>query len=88
MNLDASYEEKLHEDTVIIAKDAIDTNNRMGTITISNDIQKIYYNRLTNVIGRVEIVYFGTMVEWNSIEKDDIWNTYTVHCTDGEIKKS
>ena len=32
-----------------------------------------------------EINYEGTIAQWESISKDDEWNKYTVHCTDGDI---
>lgn len=38
------------------------------------------------------ILYFGTIAEWNEIEKGDDWDKYTgnyiVHCTDGKIYKN
>lgn len=38
------------------------------------------------------ILYFGTIAEWNKIEKGDDWDKYTgnyvVHCTDGKIYKN
>jgi hypothetical protein len=52
-------------------------------VTSIGDCAFKYCNSLT------DIIYQGTMEEWNKIGKASDWSDkiYTIHCTDGDITK-
>ena len=59
------------------------------SLTIGTNVKSLW-----NIIGTSgtnyfpalkEINYEGTIAQWESVSKNDEWNKYTVHCTDGDI---
>ena len=58
-------------------------------IIIPDSIIKIEDHAFDN--NYVEIIYNGTMEQWNAITKSELWGYYaqgyTVHCSDGDIIK-
>jgi hypothetical protein len=62
------------------------------SITIPGSVNRICLHALAHCESLTSIYYNGTMAEWHSIQKDDGWDLstgkYTVHCSDGDIKKA
>ena len=63
----------------------------LETIYMENSINKFELKVFQYCKNLSDIYFNGTMEEWNAIEKDREWDlgieTYTVHCTDGNIEK-
>lgn len=63
----------------------------LTSITISNSVIRIGDGAFYNCYKLTSITFQGTVDEWNAIEKDPDWDSYTgnytIYCTDGEITK-
>lgn len=63
----------------------------LESITLPSTISYIGADAFTDCIALLDINFEGTTEQWNSIKKDAYWNArtsfYTIHCTDGDIKK-
>ena len=76
---------------VEIGEDAIDPpyqdNNKCDLIYIPITVTKIGYSAL-NSSGVKEIIYEGTMKEWEEIEKGKYWayGSFIITCVDGTIE--
>lgn len=64
---------------------------KASEIILTKSIKKIEESAICYCSNLTAIRYEGTMAEWNAIEKESGWdngtNSYTVYCSDGEIKK-
>lgn len=60
-------------------------------IHLSKDLKSIGDNSFSGCDNLSDIIYDGTMDEWNAISKDQYWNVSScacvIHCTDGDIQK-
>ena len=58
-------------------------------ITIPDSVKNIEVSVFSGCISLKSIIFNGTKVQWNTINKDFLWNDgiddITVHCTDGDI---
>ena len=87
----ALKEVKGSENIVEIADDGFDFCKGLESITFGKALKKIGYGAF--YACKAEIIYEGTVEEWNAIEKDEKWQVYTdadwvlkkIVCTDGEI---
>ncbi len=65
--------------------------SKLTYIRISAGLTSIADNAFAWCRNLTEIEFGGTMAEWEAIAKADQWDlndtAYTVHCTDGDIKK-
>ena len=63
----------------------------LSSVTIPQSVTWIGYEAFRDCYALTEIIYEGTMEEWEAIEKSYRWDyntgNYTVYCTDGEISK-
>ena len=87
----ALKEVKGSENIVEIADDGFDFCKGLESITFGKALKKIGYGAFYSC--KAVITYEGTIEEWNAIEKDEKWHTYTdencvlkkIVCTDGEF---
>lgn len=87
----ALKEVKGSENIVEIADDGFDFCKGLESITFGKALKKIGYGAFYACTA--VITYEGTIEEWNAIEKDEKWHTYTdancvlkkIVCTDGEF---
>ena len=74
-----------------IAKKAFSGCTRLISIEIPNNITSIEGCFVFSGCSDFTIIYGGTVAQWEQIQKEHFWdcNTgdYTIHCTDGDIKK-
>lgn len=60
-------------------------------ITIPNGVKAIGPEVFSGCVKLKDISFMGTKEEWDAISKDSSWDyntgNYTIHCTDGELKK-
>ena len=79
------------KNVVIIGNNTFYNCKNMTSVTIPDGVTKIENYAFCFCSSLTEIHYDGTIEEWNAIEKGDIWDqfsgSYTIYCTDGEIKK-
>ncbi len=63
----------------------------LQSVTITENVKKIYAKAFLGCTELKSIIYKGTKVEWNAIEKGSLWNhntgDYIVYCTDGNKEK-
>ena len=82
----------LREGTVGIADCLFSFCIYLKNITIPESVKYIGRHTFFQCIDLNQIVFGGTMDQWNAIEKHPDWDTttqsYTIHCTDGEIAKT
>ena len=78
---------------VEIYPDSFKNCQRIKSITVPKTI-KMYEDSFNYCISLKDIYFLGTMAEWNALDfvKSNVqWvsgiNGYTVHCSDGVIKK-
>ena len=61
-------------------------------VVIPNDVTYIGEGAFECCSKLTSMTYVGTKEQWNTIESDAIWDTWSshhvVHCTDGDIAKS
>jgi len=61
-------------------------------IYLSAELPLINANTFLNCSSLKQIVYGGTMEQWNALQKGTDWDkgtgNYTVHCTDGDVAKA
>lgn len=62
----------------------------LTTVHIPSSVTHIWAEAFENCSSLTDIYYGGTIEQWNSILKDNNWDfgipSYTVHCSDGDIK--
>ena len=62
----------------------------LTSITIPNSVTSIGKRAFVGCKG-LTITFNGTMTEWKAIDKESKWKefevTYTIHCTDGDLKE-
>lgn len=77
---------------ITIYRDAFSNCSELTSITIPDSVTKIEYSAFRNCNKLTDINFKGTKAQWDAIQKEPYWNDntgdYTVHCTDGDIKKS
>ena len=77
--------------TKYIAPYAFSGCKSLTSVTIPNSVTNINRYAFNNCTDLTSITFNGTMAQWNAIAKDSSWDTntgsYTIHCTDGDIKK-
>jgi hypothetical protein len=58
-------------------------------VTIGSGVTSIGNYAFCGCTNLTDIIYQGTMEEWNKIGKASRWNDNisTIHCTDGDITK-
>ena len=65
--------------------------SNLTSIEIPSSVTSIGSNAFRVCSSLTGITYKGTKAQWNQIEKGSYWNgatgDYTIHCTDGDIKK-
>lgn len=65
--------------------------NRLISIEMPDNITTIEGHLAFSGCSNFTIIYGGTVAQWGQIQKEHFWdcNTgeYTIHCTDGDIKK-
>lgn len=63
----------------------------MTSVTIPVSVIKLEKECLYYCSGLTDIVYNGTIEQWNRIIKEANWDIgagdYVIHCTDGDIAK-
>lgn len=63
----------------------------INKIHLSKDLKSIGNNSFSGCDNLSDIIYNGTMDEWNEISKNKYWNVsscaFVIHCTDGDIQK-
>ena len=63
----------------------------LTSIEIPDSVTSIGNSAFRNCSSLTSINFKGTVEQWNSISKEDFWNsstyTYTIYCTDGQISK-
>ena len=73
-----------------IASGAFADLPKLESVTLPDKIQKISVCAFYNSPKLTEIIFEGTVEQWNAIEKEDGWDygaaDFTVRCSDGEIK--
>lgn len=74
-----------------IGDEAFKGCSRLTSIIISDSVTSIGKNAFNGCSNLTEIIFTGTIWQWDKIKKGSSWNyntgDYTVHCTDGNIKK-
>lgn len=64
-------------------------NCNLTNITIPDSVTSIDSYIFGNCSSLTDINYTGSITQWNSIDKSDVWNgnssITTIHCTDGDI---
>ena len=65
---------------------------KLTSITIPDSVTNIEYLAFSGCTSLTNITFQGTKAQWNKIGKEESgWNyntgNYTIHCTDGDIKK-
>ena len=80
----------LREGTVGISDCLFTSCIYLKDITIPESVKHIGRYAFFQCIDLKQILFGGTMDQWNAIEKHPEWDittrSYTVHCTDGDIK--
>ncbi len=75
-----------------IGMSAFEGCSGLTSVTIPDSVTSIGMSAFNGCKGLTAINYGGTKKQWNSITKSSYWNNntgnYTIHCTDGDIKKS
>jgi len=63
----------------------------LTSVTIGNSVTSIESYAFSGCSSLTSITYQGTIDQWNTIRSGSYWNyktgNYTIHCTDGDIKK-
>ena len=63
----------------------------LTSITIPDSVTSIGSHAFSGCTSLTSITFKGTKAQWNAISKEPDWNSvtgyYTIHCTDGDIKK-
>ena len=66
--------------------------SRLTSITIPDSVTSIGSEAFANCLMPTKITFKGTKEQWDAIVKSSDWdsgrNYYTIHCTDGEIRKN
>ena len=74
-----------------IGRYAFENCSSLTSITIPNSVASIGGGAFYICSRLTSITFNGTKAQWNTISKGSDWNyntgSYTVHCTDGDIKK-
>lgn len=86
-----------YNDTIVVIPDGTTywsgeyKNGRLTSVTIPVSVTEIRSWALEDCCALKEIIFEGTVAQWNAITKEYNWNnntgTYTVYCTDGQITK-
>ena len=70
---------------------AFNACNSLTSIKIPNSVTSIGYGAFAYCESLTDISFNGTKEQWGAIDKGKDWNyntgSYTIHCTDGDIKK-
>ncbi len=81
----------LRKGTVGIATDAFYNCKYLETVTLPDSVKYIDAFAFQECDRLEEIIFEGTVAQWNAIEKgadwDDKTGDYTVHCSDGDVTK-
>ena len=56
-------------------------------LTIPNSVETIKSSAIYDCSGLTSVIYLGTKDRWYEINEDSNWDSYTVHCTDGDLTK-
>jgi hypothetical protein len=77
------------DSVVSIGKGAFEICDELTTITIGNGVTSIGSRAFSDCKSLTDIIFNGTITQWNNIEKGNEWNrrvpaTY-VQCTDGQV---
>ena len=63
----------------------------LTSIVIPKSVTYIGFDAFVGCVDLTSITFTGTKAQWNAIEKETGWNSYTgmytIHCTDGDIAK-
>ncbi len=74
-----------------IGKGAFNGCSSLTSISIPDSVTSIGGRAFRDCSNLTEIHYGGTMEDWKRVEKSNEWNSgtgsYTIYCTDGNIKK-
>ena len=74
-----------------IGRGAFSRCERLTSIEILSSVTSIEIDAFNGCESLTSITYKGTKAQWNQLEKGIRWNNatgdYTIHCTDGDIKK-
>ena len=64
---------------------------KLQTLRLGKNVKKISSDALQNCTALKDIYYAGTMAEWKAVQAsygyDSSTGNYTVHCSDGDLKK-
>ena len=75
----------------VISEFAFYSCAKLTSVTIPRNVTWIRLHAFSFCKELTDIYYNGTIEQWNAIEKKHEWDLdtgdYTVHCTDGDIKK-
>ena len=73
-----------------VAYSAFDGCSELKSVTIGNGVTSIGAMAFRGCNKLIDITYRGTINQWDTIRKDELWKTdssiKTIHCTDGDIK--
>ena len=80
----------IKEGIEIIGDAAFGGNSYLKILNVPKSVKEIkQYAFYSSAIETIN--FYGTVEEWNDIEKDPLWNDnsadYTIYCTDGQISK-
>ena len=74
-----------------IGGSAFENCSGLTSVTIPNSVTSIGSYAFENCSGLTVIDFNGTRAQWNAIRKDSSWQnntgSYTIYCTDGNIRK-
>lgn len=83
---------KVVQSVTKIADNTFENCNNITSVSIPTSVKEMGDDIFTGCANLTSITYEGTKAQWNSIDKKPCWDSwsksYTIHCSDGDIKVS